>query len=665
MVEDIVKEINLLKKGIFNSKLLDSRCKTRAVTRKEKVLGHLIGPLGMIFVVNTIAALVEKFFMQMVGLAYPAVDGAADPMSAALGEQYQLVMMVIKFAGVAVGLLNSWLISHTACRQGRFRPWYLIFSLASIVIGALIFLFSPDVFGEAYWVYFFIMLACYNLIGATFFYTFRDNIVSVTTRDPVEKQQVSFMRKLCWTLISGILIGMIVNSVLVPFWLQDDISGYAILMIVLSICAIPLLFMEYFYTKERVIEDVNVETEGGNANKVPLKAQFKALLTNRFYVILLVLTTLGTILDNFKGGNVQYYYIQYLLGGVENPGMQMIYQIVTGVPLGIGAFIIYPLSRKVGIKNLTIGGYAIALAGSILGWCFPDQMAPALIGGFLRNLGWLPNSYIVVMLTYYAFDDVEFRSGLRLEGLLGVGIIGAVQSLIYAPFAGGYESLLLQMGFSDNLDVMPVPPENIKNFMAMSFYLFDIILATAYVVLLPFVTVEKRMPLIKTELLRRKKQAVLDRGETWVEPEVQDALEREEAAREHEENRINDLRELCKKKGLDFETENEKYLVKKAEADKAAAEKQAEKKRKAEEKAAARARKAQEKEARRVAALKARCEKRGLDFETENEKYFAAIEKKKAEQQAESEAWFKSEMAKYNAFRAWMQKDEAKRARRA
>lgn len=660
-----MKEINLLKKGIFNSKLLDSRCKTRAVTRKEKVLGHLIGPLGMIFIVNTIAALVEKFFMQMVGLTYPAADGVTDPMSAALGEQYQLVMMIIKFVGVGVALLNSWLVSHTACKQGRFRPWYLIYSLASVVIGALIFLFSPNLFGEAYWVYFFIMLACYNLIGASFFYVFRDNIVSVTTRDPIEKQSVSFMRKLCWTLISGILIGMIVNSVLVPFWLQDDISGYAILMIVLSVLSLPLILMEYFYTKERVIEDVNLESKGGNANKVPLKAQFKALFSNRFYVILLVLTTLGTILDNFKGGNVQYYYIQYLLGGVENPAMQMIYQIVTGVPVGIGAFIIYPLSKKVGVKNLTIGGYALVLVGSVLGWSFPDRMVPALLGGFLRNFGWLPNSYILVMLTYYAFDDVEFRSGLRLEGLLGIGIIGAVQWLIYAPFAGGYESLLLQMGFTDNLDVMPVPPENVRNFMSMSFYLFDIILATAYVVLLPFVNVEKRMPQIKTELLRRKKEAVLARGEVWVEPEVQDALEREEAAKEHEENRINDLRELCKKKGLDFDTENEKYLKEKAEADKAYALKQAEKKKKAEEKAAARAQKAQEKEERRIAALKARCEKRGLDFETENKKYFAAIEKKKQEQQAESEAWFKSEMAKYNAFRAWMQKDEAKRARRA
>ena len=96
--------------------------KTRAVSRKEKVFGHLIGPLGMIFIVNTIAALVEKFFMQMVGLTYPTgPDGTANPMAAALGNDYQLVMMIIKFVVIGVSVLNSWLLTHTKCRQGRLQ----------------------------------------------------------------------------------------------------------------------------------------------------------------------------------------------------------------------------------------------------------------------------------------------------------------------------------------------------------------------------------------------------------------------------------------------------------------------------------------------------------------------------------------------------------------
>lgn len=582
-----MKEIDLLSKGIFNSRLLDSRVKTRAVSRREKIFGHLIGPLGMIFIVNTIAGLVEKFFMQMVGLTYPAgPDGSANPLAQAMGDEYQLVVMIARILMVGVGILNGWLLSHTKCKQGRMRPWYLIFSFLTIIIGVLIFLFSPNLFGEAYWVYFFILLACYHTIGTTYFFTYRDSIVSLITHDPKEKMELSFMRKLCWTLISGIIIGFIVGTVLIPFWLQNDIKGYAILLIAMSVCAVPLLLMEYYYTKERVIEDADAESEGGNSNRVPLKEQLKAMFTDRFYIILIVLMTMQGLIDNFKGGNVQYYYVQYLLGGATHPEMQMLYSIATGVPLGIGIFAIWPLAKKFGIKNLTIGGYALVLIGSVIGWCFPDQLVPALIGGFLRNMGWLPNSYIFIALTFFAFDDIEFRSGLRLEGLLGVGIIGALQSLIYAPFAGGYESALLNMNFIDNLEIMPDPAQNIKDFMTLCFYLFDIILSATVIVLLPFVNVEKKMPEINKELLRRKKEAVIARGGTWIEPEEQDRIEREQAAKEHEENRIADLRELCAKKGLDFETENNKYLAAEAEKERKREEKEAIKKAKQEAKAA-------------------------------------------------------------------------------
>lgn len=582
-----MKEINLLSKGLFNTKLLDSRVKTRTVSTKEKVLGHLIGPLGLIFIVNTVAALVEKFFMQQVGAMYPTLgDGTANPMAATLGDQYQLVMMIARIIAIGVGIMNTWLISHTKSKQGRMRPWYLIFGFISIIIGALIFLFSPNSLGDGYWIYFFILLACYNTIGSSYFYLFKDTIVSLVTRDPAEKAQLAFFRKLCWTLISGIIIGLIVNSVLIPYWLQNDITGYPLLMIILSICAVPLLLMEYYYTKERIIEDVNLESESGNAGKVPLKAQLKALFTNRFYVILIIIATIQGIVDNFKGSTVQYYYVQYLMGGVENPSMQMIYSIVTGVPLGIGAFIIYPLAKKVGIKNLTLGGYAFILLGSVIGWIWPDQMVPALIAGFLRQFGLLPNAYIFITLTFYAYDDIEFRSGIRMEGLLAIGLVTAVQTIINAPFAGIYESGLLNMGFIDDITIMPDPSQNIKSFMTMCFYLPDLVLAIVVLVSLPFVTVEKKMPEINAELMRRKKEAVLARGEEWIEPEELDRREREEAARIHEENRIADLKAYCERKGLNFETENAKYLAAQEQKRLKWEQKQAAKKAKAEAKAA-------------------------------------------------------------------------------
>ena len=49
-----------------------------------------------------------------------------------------------------------------------------------------------------------------------------------------------------------------------------------------------------------------------------------------------------------------------------------------------------------------------------------------------------------------------------------------------------------------------------------------------------------------------------------MDPEEQERLEREKAEQQHEADRIHDLREYCARKGLDFDTENRKYLEKKA-----------------------------------------------------------------------------------------------------
>ena len=310
------KKKGLLSNSIFEKPFMDSKANTDHLTTKEWVFGHLIGPLGLIFVVNTIAALVEKFFTQQTGAMY-GVENVE--MIKQMGGYYEVVMTIAKILAVAVGILNGFLIQKTNSRQGRLRPWFLIFGFISIIIGGLIFLFPGNTLGNNYWYYFFFLLICYHTVGSSFFYLFRDTICSLTTRDPKEKAKIQFIRKMSWTLLSGIVIGMVFNMVLLPMWLEKDINGYPLLMVIMSLVAIPLVLMEYFYTRERISEDVSIEASGLlQKNEIPLKDQLKALFTNKYYVILIIIFTISGIVDNFKGGNVQYFYIKYLLDGVNN-----------------------------------------------------------------------------------------------------------------------------------------------------------------------------------------------------------------------------------------------------------------------------------------------------------------------------------------------------------
>ena len=147
----MTKTIKLLSHGLFEKPFMDSRVKSRTLSKKEEILGHLVGPLGLIFVVNTIAALVEKFFTQQTGAIY-GVENL--DMVRVMGHQYEVVMTFTKILAVAWGLFVGWLIQHTQSRQGRFRPWHLILAyvLCMMMVGVFEeFLFRGIIAGTLLW----------------------------------------------------------------------------------------------------------------------------------------------------------------------------------------------------------------------------------------------------------------------------------------------------------------------------------------------------------------------------------------------------------------------------------------------------------------------------------------------------------------------------------
>ncbi len=90
-------------------------------------------------------------------------------------------------------------------------------------------------------------------------------------------------------------------------------------------------------------------------------------------------------------------------------------------------------------------------------------------------------------------------------------------------------------------------------------------------VLMLFFTVEKLLKGDREAILERQKAATLEAGEEWIEPEERLKREEEEANRQADEARKEELKAKCEKKGLNFEDEEAKYQAK-LEAKKLAAE---------------------------------------------------------------------------------------------
>lgn len=74
-----------------------------------------------------------------------------------------------------------------------------------------------------------------------------------------------------------------------------------------------------------------------------------------------------------------------------------------------------------------------------------------------------------------------------------------------------------------------------------------------------YTNIDKKMPKIKAELAARYKAEAEARGEVYVSPEEKEKIEQEELDRVAEEKRVEELRDRCAKKGLDFQAEEAKY----------------------------------------------------------------------------------------------------------
>ena len=74
-----------------------------------------------------------------------------------------------------------------------------------------------------------------------------------------------------------------------------------------------------------------------------------------------------------------------------------------------------------------------------------------------------------------------------------------------------------------------------------------------------FLNVEKHVEDDQKSILEFQKKRVLASGGEWIEPAKRLEMEQEDADRKAEEARQQDLMERCRKKGLDYKTEEEKY----------------------------------------------------------------------------------------------------------
>lgn len=608
----------------LSGRFFQSRLRSRNVTGSEKWLGYLLGPCGALLLNAVLATYLNVYYTDVLDLT--GIWG---------GLFLTIFPIVSKIIDAVTNVLMGYIIDRTHTKQGKARPWLLLSAPLLTITGILLFTVPKGSQTlQVIWV-----MISYNLFYSfayTIFNMSHNLMVPLSTRNTTQRGGLSVFNQISTIMMSGILVALVFPMAIMPA-VGVDQSKWITVMSILSILALPLTLIEYYFTRERVTE----ETADEEVKKIPFLTQLRIVLTDKYTLIIFayfLIWTIGTSLKNLS----LVYYCNYVLGSYNDGITQMMVSVIGGIPMGIGIFAVWPLARKYGKRNVTMWGFMLYALGSAICCVAPTSMTVVLTGQFIKNIGGLPCAYVFMALFADTLDHVEWKSGIRCDGVaMSVYNIIAVASV--GICTGIFNWMLASSGYiAPTIDaagatVAAAQPASVLNTITFAFVGLEIITGIVLALLLAFLNVEKTIDRKQAAILSFRKAEYEAQGRQWIDPDTAAVLEQEREERESEAAALAELKAKCAAKGLDYEAKEREYLEKAA----AAKAKAAEKREAGERKAALKAEKAEAKRSARLAAM--------------SPEKLAKLRKKQAEKAAALDRLWEKERAAGDAYREKIQ----------
>ena len=393
-----------------------SRIRSADVAKSEKWLGYLLGPAGALLLNAVLATYLNVYYTDVLNL------------TSMWGGLFLTVFPIAsKVIDAVTNVYMGYVIDHTKTKEGKARPWLLLSAPLVTVTGILLFTVPEgNETVKAIWI-----MISYNLFYSfayTIFNMSHNLMVPLSTRNTTDRGGLSVFNQITTIMMSGIIVALVFPMVIMPM-LGVDKAKWITLMSALSILALPLTLMEYYFTKERVTEE---NAAAGEEASLSLKEQMKIIFTDKYMLLLyayFLISTVGTVLKNLS----LVYYCNYVLGTYNDGVTQMLVSVIGGVPMGIGIFAVWPLAKRFGKRNITMVGFILYAIGSLICWLFSTNLVVVLAGQFIKNIGGLPGSYVFMALFADCLDHLEWKSEKRVDGaamsiynIIAVAMVGIV-----------------------------------------------------------------------------------------------------------------------------------------------------------------------------------------------------------------------------------------------
>ncbi len=496
------------KKSFWDNPLTSSWCKTDQPAMAEQLIGYFIGPFGALLSSGIFTSYLNYYFTDVLEL------------STSFLSVLQLVSTIFI---VAANLIVGQLIERTKVLAGKARPWILLSALTLSIASVLMFIVPFT--GTARYVWIAIAYNLFYSVAYPIYNTANSTLVSCSTRNSQKRGTLASFANIATLGAMG--AGSMVFPILVSGLLHKDQNRWFICMLAVAIFAALTILLQYKFTRERVTEEL-LEVAKASGQQEEKKApsmgtQLKAVTSEKWWWIAILLYLGFQFAGALKNGSMAYFCQNYvdltLVGGVDNFGVaQTILAAVGAVPMIAAAAIVVPLCNKFGKRQVVFVGMVIGAIGGLIAIIGGKNLIVVAVGVGIKCLGSSPLAYMILAMLSDVIDHVEYRFGIRTDGLT----MSVYSSLMVAsaPIMNAVLNALLSATGYNPSEVAQTA--SVEMAIDVSYVWVETIAYALCAILVLFWNVEKNLP--------EEQQAIKEREQAQVEGKSGDAQSEQASA---------------------------------------------------------------------------------------------------------------------------------------
>ncbi len=316
------------------------------------------------------------------------------------------VLLIVKIVDAFSDIVMGKIFDNTKSSNGKCAPWFLRMAIPAFVVLISLFTVPKGLSGTGQFLYLLITNIIHTSIVATAVLIPYNSLLALRTNSVEERSKMSVIRCLV-----GMIVAMVLTIGLIP--VTNALGGNQMAWVKLSFGSAVIVLISFLLTYKTSKNALDNSAEEKEEDNISFIEAMKLLVKNKYWVLMMVLKVVSAVTYALSQAS-SVYYCKWILG---NDNLVAILGAITMIPTLLGYLVVVPISKKIGMINTIMGGYALSIVGSIVRCFMPYSFTATLIAGSVVTLGTIPMMCFSGVLTNNITTYNEWKYGNKMVGM--------------------------------------------------------------------------------------------------------------------------------------------------------------------------------------------------------------------------------------------------------